>query len=44
MDRISLQKHNGEREYKAIGIEAHDDVSGARIIVKARKEIIISAG
>ncbi|CAF0940143.1 unnamed protein product [Rotaria sordida] len=32
------------REYKAVGVEAHDDTSGQLIIIKARKEIILSAG
>ena len=41
VDRIIVEK-NGE--YKAVGIEAHDDVSGQPIIIKARKEIILSAG
>ena len=44
VDRISLEQKNGERKYKAVGVEAHDDVRGEPIIVKARKEIIISAG
>jgi hypothetical protein len=44
VDRIILEKTKGEREYKAIGIEAHDDASGELIIIKTRKEIILSAG
>ncbi|CAF1025670.1 unnamed protein product [Adineta steineri] len=44
VDRIILEKNNGERQYKAIGVETHDDITGEPIIFKARKEIILSAG
>jgi hypothetical protein len=40
-----LEKNNEkEHEYKAVGVEAHDDTNGQPIIIKARKEIILSAG
>ncbi|CAF3553534.1 unnamed protein product [Rotaria sp. Silwood1] len=45
VDRIILEKNNEkERPYKAVGVEAHDDINGQPIIIKARKEIILSAG
>ncbi len=45
IDRIILEKNNEkEHEYKAVGVEAHDDTNGQPIIIKARKEIILSAG
>jgi hypothetical protein len=44
VDRIILEKSTEGREYKAIGVEAHDDASGESIIIKAKKEIILSAG
>ena len=48
IDRIIVEKNsrpNAEkREYKAIGVEAHDDVNDHPIIILARKEIILSAG
>jgi hypothetical protein len=44
VDRIILEKNSGELEYKAIGVEAHDDKSGEPIIIKSKKEIILSAG
>jgi choline dehydrogenase-like flavoprotein len=48
VDRIIVEKNNthnrDNREYKAIGVEAHDDANGQPIIMKARKEIILSAG
>jgi hypothetical protein len=43
-----LEKNNSlnkeEHEYKAIGVEAHDEANGQLITIKARKEIILSAG
>jgi hypothetical protein len=44
VDRIILEKNNTERAYKAIGVEAHDDAKGQSMIIKARREIILSAG
>jgi hypothetical protein len=48
VDRIILEKNNtnnGENhEYKAVGVEVRDDATGQRIIIKSRKEIILSAG
>ncbi|CAF1224211.1 unnamed protein product [Rotaria sp. Silwood1] len=45
VDRIILEKNNEkERPYKAVGVEAHDDINGQPIMIKARKEIILSAG
>ncbi|CAF1364630.1 unnamed protein product [Adineta ricciae] len=48
VDRIIVNnngKSNAEnREYRAVGVEAHDDVNGQPMIIKARKEIILSAG
>ena len=44
VDRIILEKNNEGCEYKAIGVEAHDDANDELIIIKARKEIILSAG
>jgi hypothetical protein len=48
VDRIILEKNNTnskkEHTYKAIGVEAHDDADGQPIIIKARREIILSAG
>ncbi|CAF1509342.1 unnamed protein product [Rotaria sp. Silwood1] len=45
VDRIILEKNDEkEHSYKAVGVEAHDDTNGQLIIIKARKEIILSAG
>ncbi|CAF4313262.1 unnamed protein product [Rotaria socialis] len=48
VDRIILEKNNvndkDRRDYKAVGVEAHHDANGQSIIIKARKEIILSAG
>ena len=45
VDRIILEKMNHEEQkYKAIGVVAHDDADGQEIIIKARKEIVLSAG
>ena len=48
VDRIIMannNKSNAEnREYRAVGVEAHDDVNGEPMVIKARKEIILSAG
>jgi choline dehydrogenase-like flavoprotein len=44
VDRLILEKNNDEGEYKAVGVEAHDDTTRESIIIKARKEIILSAG
>ncbi|UJR07718.1 hypothetical protein I4U23_012003 [Adineta vaga] len=46
VDRIILENVNREQEqsYKAVGVEAHDDITSEPIIFKARKEIILSAG
>jgi hypothetical protein len=44
VDRIILEKNKEGCEYKAIGVEAHDDASGESIIIKVKKEIILSAG
>jgi hypothetical protein len=48
VDRIILEKNNADygenREYKAVGVEAYNDANGEPIIIKARKEIILSAG
>ncbi|CAF4988888.1 unnamed protein product, partial [Rotaria sp. Silwood1] len=48
VDRIILEKNNltdkERRAYKAVGVEAHYDANGQSIIIKARKEIILSAG
>ncbi|CAF0944459.1 unnamed protein product [Rotaria sp. Silwood1] len=48
VDRIILEKNNvnnkEKRDYKAVGVEAHYDATGQSIIIKARKEIILSAG
>ncbi len=45
MDRIILEK-NDEKEHahKAVAVEAHNDTNGQSMIIKARKEIILSAG
>ncbi|CAF2712094.1 unnamed protein product [Rotaria sp. Silwood2] len=48
VDRIILEENNinnkENRDYKAVGVEAHYDANGQPIIIKARKEIILSAG
>ncbi|UJR34443.1 hypothetical protein I4U23_021850 [Adineta vaga] len=48
VDRIIMEKNAStdeeHREYRAAGVEAHDDINGQTIIIKARKEIILSAG
>ncbi|CAF1473052.1 unnamed protein product [Rotaria sp. Silwood1] len=48
VDRIILEQNNvnnkEKRDYKAVGVEAHYDATGQSIIIKARKEIILSAG
>ena len=48
IDRIIVEKNSRpnteNREYKAIGVEAYDDVNDQPIITKARKQIILSAG
>lgn len=44
VDRIILEKNKEGEEYKAVVIEAHDDVTNESIILKANKEIILSAG
>jgi len=44
VDRIILEKNKEGYEYKAIGVEAHDDASGEPIIIRVKKEIILSAG
>lgn len=42
--RIILEQTTGDREYKAVGVEAHDCTSGESMIIKAKREIILSAG
>ncbi len=45
VDRIILEKNKDkEGEYKAVGVEVHDTTNDQSIIIKARKEIILSAG
>ncbi|CAF3785050.1 unnamed protein product [Rotaria sp. Silwood1] len=48
VDRIILEKNDksteDKRDYKAVGVEAHYDTNGQPIIIKAKKEIILSAG
>ena len=44
IDRIILEQNEGDREYKAVGVEAHDCTSGESMIIKAKREIILSAG
>ncbi|CAF4558074.1 unnamed protein product, partial [Rotaria sp. Silwood2] len=48
VDRIILEKNDksteDKRDYKAVSVEAHHDANGQRISIKARKEIILSAG
>lgn len=48
VDRIILEKNNTNdrenHEYKAVGVEVHSNASDQRIIIKSRKEIILSAG
>ena len=48
MDRIILEKNDTNnresREYKAVGVEMHENATGQPIVIKARKEIILSAG
>jgi choline dehydrogenase-like flavoprotein len=44
VNRIIVEKNKDDCEYKAIGVEVHDDASGESMIIKARKEIILSAG
>lgn len=48
MDRIILEKNDTDNtesgKYKAVGVEVHKDATGQPIIIKARKEIILSAG
>ncbi|CAF5219688.1 unnamed protein product, partial [Rotaria magnacalcarata] len=48
VDRIILENNNTDDkdrgEYKAVGVEAHYDANGQSIIIKARKEVILSAG
>lgn len=44
VDRIILERNEGDHEYKAIGVEAHDCASGESMIIKAKREIILSAG
>ncbi|CAF5113732.1 unnamed protein product [Rotaria sp. Silwood1] len=45
VDRIILEKSDEkEGEYKAVGVEAHDNTNSQPIIIKANKEIILSAG
>jgi hypothetical protein len=39
-----LEKNNDNDEYRAIGVEAHDDTNDKSFIIKAKKEIILSAG
>ena len=42
--RTSSRDKRENGEYQAVGIEAHDDANGSSIILRARKEIIVSAG
>jgi len=45
VNRIILEKNNdNDSEYKAIGVEAFDDVNNQSIVIKAKREIILSAG
>jgi choline dehydrogenase-like flavoprotein len=48
VDRIILENNNSlnnkGREYKAIGVEVYDEANRQLKIIKARKEIILSAG
>ncbi|CAF3603165.1 unnamed protein product [Rotaria sp. Silwood1] len=43
VDRIILEHHD-VNSYKAVGVEAYADTNGQPIIIKARKEIIVSVG
>ena len=44
VNRIILEKSEGEHGYRAVGIETYDDESDQSIIIRAKKEIILSAG
>jgi choline dehydrogenase-like flavoprotein len=48
VDRIILEKNDTDNteshQYKAVGVEVHTDATGQLVIIKARKEIIMSAG
>jgi hypothetical protein len=48
VDPIILEKIDTDNtkthKYKAVGVEVHTDATGQPMIIKARKEIILSAG
>ena len=44
VNRIILEKNENDGEHRAIEVEAHDEANNKSIIIKATKEIILSAG
>lgn len=45
VDRILLEpKSDGNQQFRAIGIEAHNELTGQTMVLRTRREVILSAG